>query len=197
VAIQANKLTLRRYEPISSSLLLSVTLPSPPPEATSSLNPSALSPAGLNASPSTKPIGTIRFTPSIGKISRLAVLKEYRQYGFGKELMLAVEEHARGHKAEDMAKIILDSPQNKGKAVRLKLHSQMPVVPFYTRLGFRKEGEVFDEEGGEFYAVTYKWAGLSDSGPSEDDQGYPPESIEKRIDGVHRHRHKLMYKVRL
>lgn len=139
------------YEPISSSLLLSITQISPPPESTSSLNPSASS-SDSTGSTSKKPIGCIRFTPSIGKISRLAVLKEYRQYGFGKELMLAVQQHAVAHRLEDLGECVRDVGDGK-KVVRLQCHSQLYVVPFYERLGFRREGEEFDEEGGESVVV--------------------------------------------
>lgn len=67
--------------------------------------------------------------------------------------MLAVEQHAREHKAEDLAGATRDAEEGEGKVYRLKLHSQMPVVPFYAKLGFRKEGPEFDEEGGESFGL--------------------------------------------
>ena len=65
-------------------------------------------------------------------MSRLAVLKEYRQYGFGRELMLEVEKYLSG-------------------SGRLKLHSQIQAIGFYERLGYRAEGERFDEDGGALF----------------------------------------------
>jgi predicted GNAT family N-acyltransferase len=67
--------------------------------------------------------------------------------------MLAVEQHAREHKAEDLTGATRDAEGGEGNVYRLKLHSQMPVVPFYTKLGFRKEGPEFDEEGGESFRL--------------------------------------------
>jgi ribosomal protein S18 acetylase RimI-like enzyme len=122
-----------------------VTQDSPPPESTTSLNPSKSSSA---TSSSKKPVGTVRFTPSLGKISRLAILADYRKYGFGKELMDAVEQHARSHKPEDLTKCLTEKEGGR-RVVQLKCNSQMQVVKFYERQGFRKEGPEFDEEGGK------------------------------------------------
>ena len=71
-----------------------------------------------------KAIGTIRFTPTVGKVSRLVVLKEYRKYGFGGELMKAVEEHAKKCSEEELGNI-LTVQQGGRKLVKLKLHSQV------------------------------------------------------------------------
>lgn len=70
-----------------------------------------------------KPVGTIRFTPSIGKVSRLVVLKEYRSHGFGRELVQAVREHASRLRREDVkdALVQVDGEER----LRLKLHSQV------------------------------------------------------------------------
>lgn len=61
--------------------------------------------------------------------------------------MVAVEKHALGHQAEDLTKSLRE--EGGKKVVRLMCHSQIQVVKFYERLGFRREGEEFDEEGGE------------------------------------------------
>lgn len=100
--------------------------------------------------PTPKPIGTIRFTPSTSKISRLAVQKEYRKYGFGKELMFAVEKHLGESKGDEgnLGKVKMEVVNGK-EVVRLKIHSQIQVIPFYEKLGYKKEGEEFDEDGGE------------------------------------------------
>jgi predicted GNAT family N-acyltransferase len=74
------------------------------------------------------PAGTIRYTTTLGKVSRLAVLKEYRQFGLGRELMLEVEKYMSG---------------------TLKLHAQIQAIGFYERLGYAADGERFDEDGGK------------------------------------------------
>lgn len=66
--------------------------------------------------------------------------------------MQAVEQHARAHRSQDLGKSLMPGGRVKGEEkdkVRLQCHSQIYVVPFYERLGFRKEGDEFDEEGGE------------------------------------------------
>lgn len=61
--------------------------------------------------------------------------------------MLAVVKHAVAHRLEDLEGCISSREDGK-KVVRLYCHSQIYVMPFYERLGFRKEGEEFDEDGG-------------------------------------------------
>lgn len=61
--------------------------------------------------------------------------------------MVAVEQHARGHEEKDLTKSLRE--EGGKKVIRLMCHSQIQVVGFYERLGFRKDGEEFDEEGGE------------------------------------------------
>ena len=61
-----------------------------------------------------------------GKVQRVAVLSEYRGMGAGALLMEAVEQAA------------------KEKGLRkLKLEAQVQAQPFYERLGYRAQGNVF------------------------------------------------------
>jgi formyltetrahydrofolate-dependent phosphoribosylglycinamide formyltransferase len=64
------------------------------------------------------------------KIGRVAVLKRYRGQGLGKRIMELSIHAARELR---LAPIILDA--------------QVPVIPFYERLGFVAEGDVFDDAG--------------------------------------------------
>jgi GNAT superfamily N-acetyltransferase len=77
----------------------------------------------LRLIPSLKPVGTIRAVKlgeSVYRLRSLVVLKDYRQYGFGRELVSAlhnwVKQDAKGH---DFVQIIS--------------HSQIPVKGFYEK----------------------------------------------------------------
>jgi predicted GNAT family N-acyltransferase len=89
-----------------------------------------------------KPVGTIRGTykPSISpktyKLSRLAVLKEYRKYGWGGVLVNALHDWVKN-----------DAKSRGIEAPEVTCHSQLPVKKFYTRYGYQSEGPEFDEEG--------------------------------------------------
>ncbi|MBI9098421.1 MAG: GNAT family N-acetyltransferase [Spirochaetaceae bacterium] len=76
-----------------------------------------------------KPVGTARLTDE-GHIGRVGVLKEYRKYGIGKEMMRQIEEVA--------FELGFDS---------VELNSQCHAVPFYEKLGYVAYGEVFSEAG--------------------------------------------------
>ncbi|ORY27782.1 acyl-CoA N-acyltransferase [Naematelia encephala] len=136
------------YDPISVHFLLCVSQPSPPPESTSSISPFSNS---TSHSSTSKAIGTIRWTPSIGKVARLAILSPYRKYGLGRKLVEALHAHA-ANGGQEMEKII---KYVDGKRVaQLKLHSQMQVVPWYEKFGYRAEGDTFDEEGAPHQKMT-------------------------------------------
>jgi len=94
----------------------------------------------LRLLPSRKPVGTIRCVKSKGqyKLSRLAVLKDYRQFRFGRELVLALHVFVR----EDAI-----ATQADAAYARVITHSQIPVKAFYTKFGYESEGEEFDEDG--------------------------------------------------
>lgn len=80
------------------------------------------------------PAGTARMVldprQHTGKIGRVAVLPAFRSRGVGRELM------------EALALRALD----RG-LVELYLDAQVPVIPFYERLGYRAEGPEFLDAG--------------------------------------------------
>lgn len=76
-----------------------------------------------------KPVGTARLT-SDGHIGRVAVLKEYRKYGIGKEMMIQLEEIAFESGFEEV-----------------ELAAQTHAVPFYEKLGYAAYGEIFMDAG--------------------------------------------------
>ncbi len=81
------------------------------------------------ASLNREPVGTGRLNPG-GKIGRIAVKAGLRGRGIG-TLILRLLLHEAYHCG-------IREPY---------LHSQLQAVPFYEKLGFRIEGEVFDEAG--------------------------------------------------
>jgi len=96
----------------------------------------------LRLLPSLQPIGTIRASrASCGgvpyyKLSRLAVLKDFRTHHFGRELVLALHKWA--------ATDALSRGEHSAKVV---CHSQIPVRAFYAKFGYTPEGNEFDEDG--------------------------------------------------
>ncbi|MEB2781373.1 GNAT family N-acetyltransferase [Algoriphagus sp. C2-6-M1] len=80
-----------------------------------------------------KPAGTARwrFTPNGIKLERFAVLGEVRGKGVGQALVAAV--------LEDIKK----NPDTDGK--EKYLHAQLSAVPLYSKFGFEKVGELFEE----------------------------------------------------
>ncbi|KAF8514813.1 acyl-CoA N-acyltransferase [Hysterangium stoloniferum] len=89
----------------------------------------------LRLIPSKTPIGTLRVYKQAGasyyKLGRLAVLKEYRKFRLGAELVQAAHRYVAGQSGP--AEIVV--------------HSQLYVKGFYARLGYLPEGEEFDEDG--------------------------------------------------
>lgn len=69
-----------------------------------------------------KPVGTVRFVPKKGKLTRLAVLKEYRQYGLGRLLVEALEGHVTAG-GDDVRHLVHDGAE--GPVVTVKIHSQV------------------------------------------------------------------------
>ncbi|WP_026950940.1 GNAT family N-acetyltransferase [Algoriphagus mannitolivorans] len=80
-----------------------------------------------------KAVGTARwrFTDKGIKLERFAVLKEARGKGVGQALVKAV--------LEDISSV----PESKGKTKYL--HAQLDAVPLYSKFGFEKVGEMFEE----------------------------------------------------
>lgn len=64
------------------------------------------------------------------KVGRVAVLKEYRGKGIGRELMKFVEFYGKEHQYKTIG-----------------LSSQHTAVAFYETLGYHTEGKIYDEEG--------------------------------------------------
>jgi predicted GNAT family N-acyltransferase len=86
-----------------------------------------------------KVVGTARLVDKgegIGKVGRVAVEKEFRQLGVGRELMLTIMDFAARHHR------------------KLTLDAQLPVMSFYERFGFVAEGPVFLDAGIEHRAMV-------------------------------------------
>lgn len=80
----------------------------------------------LRLVPSLTPIGTIRtYAVAEGnyyKLSRLAVLKPYREYRFGRDLVLALHRWVKD-----------DAARNGWPLAKVVCHSQLPVKGFYAK----------------------------------------------------------------
>ena len=79
----------------------------------------------LRLVPSLQPIGTIRCTKTeqYYKLSRLAVLKDFRKYRFGRALVQSLHDFA---KADAKA-----SGSRVSETIKVIAHSQIPVKGFY------------------------------------------------------------------
>jgi predicted GNAT family N-acyltransferase len=81
-------------------------------------------------------VGTLRLimagegAEEMAKIGRVAVRAARRKSGIGSRLMAHGEALARQRGAREIL-----------------LHAQTAVAPFYRRLGYREEGDIFDEAG--------------------------------------------------
>lgn len=82
-------------------------------------------------------IGTARLTPD-GRIGRMAVLPSWRGGGVGTALLGAALSEARRRGASGV-----------------RLSAQTHAVPFYARLGFHAQGEVYQDAGIPHVAMTY------------------------------------------
>lgn len=82
---------------------------------------------------SNQAIATVRLypvNPDCFKVQRVAVLKEFRNQGFGKTLMLESEEKAK-----------------KMGAIQLELDSQNTAIPFYKKLAYKIISDEFLDAG--------------------------------------------------
>jgi predicted GNAT family N-acyltransferase len=77
-------------------------------------------------------IGTLRIVVSGGtaKIGRMAVLAAHRKHGIGSRLMDRATDVARTMGVRDIT-----------------LHAQLTAKAFYARLGYKEEGDMFEEAG--------------------------------------------------
>lgn len=89
-----------------------------------------------------KPAGTARwrFTDKGVKLERFAVDKPYRGKGVGAALVETVLKNVKEH------------PETSGKT--LYLHSQLKAMPLYSRFGFKKKGEMFEECGIQHFTMV-------------------------------------------
>jgi predicted GNAT family N-acyltransferase len=76
-----------------------------------------------------EPVGTGRLNPA-GKIGRIAVIAGFRGHGIGALILRRLIEEARHRGFRE-----------------IYLHAQVQALPFYEKLGFRSEGDKFDEAG--------------------------------------------------
>ncbi|MEL7274643.1 MAG: GNAT family N-acetyltransferase [Pseudomonadota bacterium] len=78
-------------------------------------------------------VGTARILRkgSIAKIQRVAIAKENRGIGLGHQLM--------GH--------LMDYAKTMDRITSIVLDAQTDALPFYEKLGFVSEGDVFDDAG--------------------------------------------------
>jgi len=72
----------------------------------------------------------IRFLENKAKLERIALLKDYRGKGFGREIMNYLIKYCRRKKVEEIF-----------------LHSQLYVKKFYEKFGFKPRGKSFLEAG--------------------------------------------------
>ncbi len=72
------------------------------------------------------------------KLERFAVLKEYRKSGAGKEILKNMLDEVR--------------PHNK----KIYLNAQVSAIGFYSKYGFGKVGEIFEEANIEHYTMYYR-----------------------------------------
>jgi predicted GNAT family N-acyltransferase len=74
--------------------------------------------------------GRIRYVEDIGKLERICILPNYRQYGLGKLIIQSLED------------ISIKQGFNK-----VKLHGQQQAEGFYQKLGYQATSDVFMEAG--------------------------------------------------
>ncbi|WP_010284806.1 GNAT family N-acetyltransferase [Bacillus timonensis] len=79
-----------------------------------------------------EPVGTgrLRIVDGFGKLERICILKPYRKFGLGKEIITSLE------------KITKEKGLN-----RVKLHGQTQAEGFYHKLGYQTSSPVFMEDG--------------------------------------------------
>lgn len=74
--------------------------------------------------------GRVRLVDNYGKLQRVAILPDYRKHGFGKIIILKLEELA----------------QELG-ATKSKLDAQVHAIGFYEKLGYTVQSDVFQDAG--------------------------------------------------
>lgn len=84
--------------------------------------------------------GRLRVKDQYIKFERIACLKEFRGTGIGRNLMQKMTEHALSHHPKLIP----------------YMHSQADAVPFYEKLGWSRQGDIFFEANIPHLAMTYK-----------------------------------------
>ncbi|KZS91316.1 acyl-CoA N-acyltransferase [Sistotremastrum niveocremeum HHB9708] len=89
----------------------------------------------LRLTPSLQPIGTIRAVSIPGgyKLGRLVVVKEFRQFGFGRDLVLKMSDWAREVAGSEPVEIVA--------------YAQLYVKAFYAKYGYVPEGDEQEVDG--------------------------------------------------
>jgi predicted GNAT family N-acyltransferase len=88
--------------------------------------------------------GTSRWVQKHGgiKLERFAVLPHFRGVGVGRALASAM---------------IADLKHKQLEHLPVFLHAQIQAVPFYEKLGFEAEPQIFEEAGILHHKMIYKW----------------------------------------
>jgi len=87
-----------------------------------------------------KPVGCARLrTNHCVKLERIAILKEYRKRGFGKQITDYLIDYCKKKEYNEIC-----------------LHSQTYISDFYEKLGFKKRGKQFLEAGTEHIEMYMK-----------------------------------------
>ncbi|WP_440894989.1 GNAT family N-acetyltransferase [Amphibacillus sp. Q70] len=81
--------------------------------------------------------GRVQVVADKGKIQRVAILKPYRNQGYGKQLMLAIEQILK-----------------KNNINSTYLNAQSHAVPFYQAIGFKVSSQPFYEAGIEHVTMN-------------------------------------------
>ena len=84
--------------------------------------------------------GRLRLKGHYAKFERIATLTQFRGRGFGSQLMSFMMGHAR---------------QKYPNAIPY-MHSQAEAIPFYQKLGWKAEGEIFDEANISHQVMVFK-----------------------------------------
>lgn len=84
--------------------------------------------------------GRLRIKNHFIKFERIATLKDYRGQGLGKIIMEAMLAHA----------------QKKYPTLTPYMHSQTEAVPFYEKLGWKTQGDIFFEANIPHRVMTFK-----------------------------------------
>jgi GNAT superfamily N-acetyltransferase len=104
-------------------------------------------------------IGTLRYDPKKAKVGRIALLPAYRRLGIGKQMMLSFERQlVDGLSLADQApSSLLDS----STPTVIRLHSQIPVIGFYSTIGYQPVGPTFIGKYLRFTSIRKIWSDVN------------------------------------